>query len=117
MIDDAFALARAGLLDYDIALDLSLYMVNEEDYIPWQTLVDNWKYIEHRLENLPIYTNFRNVQLKLIKKQVIFFSFKNFDVEKCLGVYCSMKWCCLPVCFWGIMGLCCTLQSYVHLQL
>ncbi|XP_053386790.1 endoplasmic reticulum aminopeptidase 1-like [Mercenaria mercenaria] len=70
MIDDAFMLARAGLLNYSIALDLSLYMVNEEDYIPWQTLIDNWKFIEHRIEDKPVYSRFKNVQLKLMKKQI-----------------------------------------------
>ena len=70
MLDDAFALSRAGLLPYKITLDLSLYMVNEDEYIPWQTVIDNWKFLENRLQSKPIYTKFKNVQLKLINKQV-----------------------------------------------
>lgn len=69
MIDDAFILARADRLDYSVAFDLSLYMVNEEDYIPWQALLDNWKFLEKRLEDKPIFKRFRNYQMKLIKKQ------------------------------------------------
>ncbi|KAL4228484.1 Endoplasmic reticulum aminopeptidase 1 [Mactra antiquata] len=67
MIDDVFMLARAGLVKYDTALDLSVYIVNEEDYIPWQTLLDNMKFIESRIEDKPVYTNYRLYMLKLMK--------------------------------------------------
>ena len=35
---DAFNLARAGRLNYSIALSLTGYMRNEVDYIPWKSM-------------------------------------------------------------------------------
>lgn len=70
MIDDAFMLARAGLINYDVALDLSMYIVNEEDYIPWQTLLANLKYLKSRIEDKPVYPNFKTYMTKLMKNLV-----------------------------------------------
>lgn len=36
LIDDAFNLARAGEQDFNIALDLMLYLCNETDYAAWE---------------------------------------------------------------------------------
>ncbi|XP_048251053.1 glutamyl aminopeptidase-like [Haliotis rufescens] len=41
LIGDAFALARANLLDYDIALNLTRYLKSELSYVPWQAFVDS----------------------------------------------------------------------------
>ena len=35
LISDSFYLARSGRLSYDVPLDLSQYLVNEENYTPW----------------------------------------------------------------------------------
>ncbi|CAB01242.1 Aminopeptidase [Caenorhabditis elegans] len=35
LIDDSFALARAGLLSYSIPLNLITYLKNEKEYLPW----------------------------------------------------------------------------------
>lgn len=40
LIDDAFNLARAGEQDFDIALDLMLYLGKETDYAVWTTVSD-----------------------------------------------------------------------------
>ncbi|KAL0129951.1 hypothetical protein PUN28_001901 [Cardiocondyla obscurior] len=37
LIDDAFSLCDAGEVDASIPLELSLYLVNERDYAPWET--------------------------------------------------------------------------------
>ena len=36
ILNDAFELARAGLLEYPIALATTEYLGQEEDYIPWE---------------------------------------------------------------------------------
>ena len=36
-MNDALNLARAGLLDYGTALDLTRYLENETDYLPWES--------------------------------------------------------------------------------
>ncbi|XP_030848825.1 aminopeptidase N-like [Strongylocentrotus purpuratus] len=45
LINDAFNLARVGRVDYPIALDLTLYMENEDDYVPWEALLGVISYI------------------------------------------------------------------------
>lgn len=37
LIDDAFTLCEAGELNATIPLELSLYLLNERDYVPWMT--------------------------------------------------------------------------------
>lgn len=44
-IDDAFALARAQLLNYKIALNLTMYLKSEKDYLPWERVISAVSYI------------------------------------------------------------------------
>lgn len=49
LIDDAFALCDAGELDASIPLELSLYLVNETDYAPWETALRYLSFWKKRL--------------------------------------------------------------------
>ncbi|KAG8519425.1 Glutamyl aminopeptidase, partial [Galemys pyrenaicus] len=51
LIDDAFALARAQLLGYDKALNLTKYLTAEENYLPWQRLISAVTYIISMFED------------------------------------------------------------------
>ncbi|KAF0884395.1 glutamyl aminopeptidase isoform X1 [Crocuta crocuta] len=51
LIDDAFALARAQLLDYKMALNLTKYLRMEEDYLPWQRVISAITYIISMFED------------------------------------------------------------------
>lgn len=50
-IDDAFALARAGLLDYKVALNLTKYLEMEKDFLPWQRVISAITYIISMFED------------------------------------------------------------------
>lgn len=50
-IDDAFALARAQLLNYTTALNLTKYLKGETDYIPWQRAIAAVNYIISMFED------------------------------------------------------------------
>ncbi|UMM35591.1 hypothetical protein L5515_008142 [Caenorhabditis briggsae] len=39
LIDDSFAEARAGLLNYSVPLQLLTYLKNEKDYMPWSATI------------------------------------------------------------------------------
>ena len=39
-------LRRGGYLKYSKAFDMTSYIRNEEDYVPWKTAILNWAYIE-----------------------------------------------------------------------
>lgn len=50
-IDDAFALARAQLLNYKTALNLTRYLDSEEDYLPWERVISSVSYIISMFED------------------------------------------------------------------
>ncbi|KAK3907461.1 Aminopeptidase N, partial [Frankliniella fusca] len=50
LLADAFALARAGELDYVLALDLLPYLEQEDDAVPWQVARRSLAFLEARLE-------------------------------------------------------------------
>ncbi|KAK7814559.1 hypothetical protein U0070_005862 [Myodes glareolus] len=52
-IDDAFALARAKLLDYAKALQLTQYLESEKDFLPWQRAISAVTYIISMFEDDP----------------------------------------------------------------
>ncbi|XP_004686534.1 PREDICTED: glutamyl aminopeptidase [Condylura cristata] len=51
LIDDAFALARAELLGYESALNLTKYLTAERTYLPWQRLISAVNYIISMFED------------------------------------------------------------------
>ncbi|VVC40906.1 Hypothetical protein CINCED_3A003082 [Cinara cedri] len=53
LIDDSFNLARASMLEYSTALDLSMYLKNEEDQIPWYTAINCLTYVVERMRRSP----------------------------------------------------------------
>lgn len=50
LIDDAFSLAKAGKLNYSIALRLASYLTRENEYEPWYAAAKSFKYISRLLE-------------------------------------------------------------------
>ena len=46
LIDDALNLARAGYLDYGVALNVTRYLVHETDYVPWKAAIAALNYID-----------------------------------------------------------------------
>ncbi|XP_010951987.2 glutamyl aminopeptidase [Camelus bactrianus] len=51
LIDDAFALARAQLLNYKEALNLTKYLKMEEDFLPWERVISAVTYIISMFED------------------------------------------------------------------
>ncbi|VVC40908.1 Hypothetical protein CINCED_3A014501 [Cinara cedri] len=49
LIDDSFALAKAGQLNYSVALSLSNYLKNETDAIPWYSAMNSLSYLLERM--------------------------------------------------------------------
>ena len=58
LIEDAFALSRAGILNVSVALDLSEYLIKETDYVPWVTAISNLAYIGKLLEDKASHEHF-----------------------------------------------------------
>ena len=50
---------RAGMLKLKIALDLSEYLINEDQYIPWSVGLGNLHYIGKLLEGKPEHEDYK----------------------------------------------------------
>ncbi|CAK1546283.1 unnamed protein product [Leptosia nina] len=59
IVDDSFNLARTGRLDYEFALDVSRYLVNESDYIPWGSANNAFAYLDVVLSGTDAYPHFQ----------------------------------------------------------
>ncbi|XP_052805071.1 endoplasmic reticulum aminopeptidase 1-like isoform X2 [Mya arenaria] len=70
LLDDGFMLARAGLLDYSVPLNMSLYLIKEASYLPWNTFIDNVNYLWDRLESQTVFTKLKGFMLRLLRNQI-----------------------------------------------
>jgi aminopeptidase N len=59
LLDDALNLARAGLLDYATALDVTRYLANELEYLPWKAALNAVVYIDSMLVKTGNYDKFK----------------------------------------------------------
>ncbi|KAL2094091.1 hypothetical protein ACEWY4_011403 [Coilia grayii] len=55
LIDDAFNLARAGYLDVAMALNTTQYLINETQYIPWQSALNNLNFFLLMFDRSEVY--------------------------------------------------------------
>ncbi|XP_071808617.1 aminopeptidase A-like [Asterias amurensis] len=59
LLDDAFNLARAELIDYSIPLDMTRYLSSEEEYTPWDAAYDNIIWLRETLRYRPVFAKLR----------------------------------------------------------
>nr|XP_006119337.1 glutamyl aminopeptidase-like [Pelodiscus sinensis] len=60
LLDDAFSLARAELLNYSVPLNLTRYLENEEDYLPWQRVISAVSYLRDMFkDDTELYPKFK----------------------------------------------------------
>ncbi|XP_067993542.1 glutamyl aminopeptidase [Melanerpes formicivorus] len=68
ILDDAFSLARAGLVDYAVPLQLTRYLTNETDYLPWHRVISAVTYLANMLEDdQNLYPQFQKYFLQQVK--------------------------------------------------
>lgn len=58
LIDDALNLARAGYLNYDSALQITKYLNEETDYIPWYAAIRAFDYLDRILQGMENHDKF-----------------------------------------------------------
>lgn len=59
VLDDALSLAQSGQLDYNLALNLTRYLANEEAYVPWASALSNLHFIEDMLSRTQFFGLFQ----------------------------------------------------------
>ncbi|XP_030248229.1 glutamyl aminopeptidase [Sparus aurata] len=60
-IDDVFALARANVIDYGNAFNLTKYLTNETDYIVWERVDSSITYVRDMLLGKALYPKFQQL--------------------------------------------------------
>ncbi|XP_067412180.1 aminopeptidase N [Emydura macquarii macquarii] len=66
LIDDGFNLARAKYINIDLALNTTIYLDKEREYLPWSTTLDNLGYFRLMFDRSEVYGPMQ----KYIQKQV-----------------------------------------------
>lgn len=59
LLDDTFVLASINLVPYAQALDMSLYLKAETEYVPWHAVTTELSYIDTMLFGEREYTNWK----------------------------------------------------------
>jgi aminopeptidase N len=59
LLDDALNLARAGKLLYSVALDVTMYLEHDNDYIPWAAALNALSFLDRRFTNTDDYDIFQ----------------------------------------------------------
>jgi hypothetical protein len=59
LLDDSLNLARAGVVIYSTALDLTTYLERETDFIPWTSYFRALTFLNTRLTGTKDYENFK----------------------------------------------------------
>ncbi|XP_054706641.1 endoplasmic reticulum aminopeptidase 1-like [Uloborus diversus] len=67
LLDDALTLSRVGILDSGLALNLTRYLENEEDYVPWETAILHLEILDVLMQESAALSLFHKYMLKLLK--------------------------------------------------
>ncbi len=59
IVEDTFAFASAELLDVRYALNATVYLKKEQEYLPWMTALDNLRFMDNILQGSVEYTLFQ----------------------------------------------------------
>ncbi|KAK1893768.1 Glutamyl aminopeptidase [Dissostichus eleginoides] len=96
-IDDVFALARANVIDYGNALNLTKYLKNETDYIVWERVSSSIAYVRGMLSDKPFYPKFQQLFRDHVKAITTQLGWEDVGTqterllrETVLGISCQM---------------------------
>lgn len=63
ILDDTFVLASVHLVPYKSALDISLYLKYEKEYVPWNAVLSELNYIDSMLYNQPQFSHWTVIEI------------------------------------------------------
>lgn len=66
IIDDALNLASSGYIGYDLALNLTLYLKQEKEYIAWTAAIGQLMYLQNMFERTAHFDKFKTYMLDLL---------------------------------------------------
>uniref|UniRef100_A0A8D8TU53 Aminopeptidase n=1 Tax=Cacopsylla melanoneura TaxID=428564 RepID=A0A8D8TU53_9HEMI len=68
LIDDSMNLARAGLLSYEIALNVTSYLKHESELVPWRSAINSLGFIEGQLYRKPAFDKYKKYMLFIMSR-------------------------------------------------
>lgn len=98
LVDDALNLARAGVLNYSMALDVTRYLQQELEYLPWKAGFTGFNYIFGMISKTGGFDKFKAYLLNLLKNLYEDTGFVDNMSDNQLRVYKRvevLKWACL----------------------
>ena len=66
LLNDAFSLAEAGLIRYNIPLDMTAYLAQETHLVPWDTIYSSLRAMGSLLRNTASYRHYRKYIVDLV---------------------------------------------------
>lgn len=97
IVADSLHLARAGVINYSVALNVTKYLNKEISYIPWAAAFSDFAYIDAMINKMPIYDKFKKYILSLIEKLYDETGFVDNASDPQLTVYKRvevLRWAC-----------------------
>jgi aminopeptidase N len=101
ILDDSLFLARAGLLDYPIALGTTEYLTKEFEYIPWVAAIKAMNYIGSMLGRTSGYGEYKKFMIQQLLPIYKHLGFENkkydseMDIklrEQVISMLCSLEY-------------------------
>ncbi|XP_054001864.1 putative aminopeptidase-2 [Hylaeus anthracinus] len=112
LVDDLLNLARAGLVDYKVALDGVEYIEQETNYLPFKSAFTAFSYIDQRFSGHDTYhKEFKRFVLKLVEERYNNIGFLDGPKDDRLTVLLRSelnKWACNydhEGCVWTFIGM------------
>jgi len=69
LLDDALSLARAGILGYDVALNMTRYLATKEvDFVPWKSFHEHLRFLNLMLRQTTAYGFFQEYVLSTLTR-------------------------------------------------
>nr|XP_022919428.1 uncharacterized protein LOC111428220 [Onthophagus taurus] len=94
VVDDVFNLARAGIVSYERALDVTSYLSEETEYFPWYSALSAFSYLRRRRgESEYLESHIRELMAKLYDS-VSFDISNNDDFITILKTALALDWSC-----------------------
>ncbi|XP_026673538.1 aminopeptidase N-like [Ceratina calcarata] len=97
IVDDAFSLAHTGNLNYTVALNVTLYLTQETDFMPWQPAFKHLGYLRNLLRTSDKYYTFTRYVAYLLRALTNDVGYEpkanDTDLVKMLRVE-AMRWAC-----------------------
>ncbi|XP_076366890.1 endoplasmic reticulum aminopeptidase 2-like isoform X3 [Tachypleus tridentatus] len=77
LLDDAFSLARNGMLNSSVPLDMTSYLQKEKSYVPWGTAFLHFNDLDFLLYETSVYSLFQSYVRKLLQPLVNYLGWKD----------------------------------------